>query len=63
MLRGLLGFWAEDETGYDCGQEVRQRASALLAQLEAHEQLLLASSRMQQVRRPIHSTHSAHSHC
>lgn len=42
MLRGLLGFWAEDEAGFDCGQEVRMRASALLGQLEAHEQMLLA---------------------
>ena len=22
MLRGLLGFWAEDEFGHDCGAEV-----------------------------------------
>lgn len=42
MLRALLGFWAEDESGYDCGKEVRMRASALLGQLEAHEQMLVA---------------------
>jgi hypothetical protein len=54
MLRGLLGFWSEDESGYDCGQEVRQRASALLSQLEAHEQLLLVGRCMQQVSRDFH---------
>lgn len=49
MLRGLLGFWAEDEQGHDCGQEVRMRASTLLGLLETHEQTLIAQRCAQQV--------------
>lgn len=38
MLRALLGFWAEDESGVDCGEAVRSRAANLLGRLEDYEQ-------------------------
>ena len=37
LVRQLLGYWAEDEYGRDCGAVVRARAAAILGSLEDME--------------------------
>jgi hypothetical protein len=49
VVRQLLGYWAEDANGRDCGAVVRARAAAIVGQLEDME---LQRLRLERVVRP-----------
>ena len=51
LVRQLLGYWAEDATGRDCGAVVRARAASILGSLEDME---LQRLRLERLVRPSH---------